>query len=70
MDLLEYGMQNEKSSSMVKRVMAQAALSAVKKKADLYELYLEKNVPVPDNPGDAEAMLQKIKERIAAESES
>lgn len=63
MDLLEFGMENEKSTSAVKRAMAKAALAAVKKQADLYEDYLEKHCDTFPEP-DSEEMLQKIREGI------
>lgn len=65
MDLLEFGMRNEKSESAVKRTMAKAALGAVKKKADLYEAYLKQQGEViPDL--EAEVLLKKIREEIAS----
>ena len=65
MDLLEFGMENEKSKSTVKKALAHAALAVEKKKADLYEQYLEKNVSLPED--DSDVMLQKIREQIKEE---
>lgn len=65
MDLLEFGMRNEKNESVVKRTMAKAALGAVKRKADLYESYLKRQDEVlPDL--EAEILLKKIREEIAS----
>lgn len=70
MDLLEYGMQNEKSSSVVKRAMAQAAIAAVKTGADLYEKILDsKKIEIPDSPEDTEKMLEKIRKEIQLSEE-
>lgn len=64
MDLLEFGMENEKSESTVKRTLAKAALTAAKKQADLYEAYIESR-PISFPEPDSEQMLQKIREGIA-----
>lgn len=69
MDLLDYGMKNEHSDSRVRRTLARAAIAVEKKKADLYEAALnKKDIPVPENAEDDDAMLQRIKEAIAEQN--
>lgn len=66
MDLLEFGMENEKSESAVKRTLAKGALAAAKKQADLYEAYIMKqNVSIPEDAENDAAMLEAIREEIA-----
>lgn len=66
MDLLDYGMKNEKSESLLRRTLAKGALAAEKKRADLYEAYLEKKpISFPDDPQEDAAMLERIKREIA-----
>lgn len=61
MDLLNYGMKNQNSSSVVKRTVAKGALQAAKLQADLYEQYIEhKQIAVPEDPKGAEDMLHRI----------
>lgn len=65
MDLLEFGMEYEKSGSAVKRTLAKGALAAAKKQADLYEAYIMKqNVSIPEDSEDDAAMLEAIREEI------
>lgn len=69
MNFLDYGMKNEKSESVIQRTLAKGALAAEKKRADIYEAYLEKKqISFPDNPEEDEALLQKIREGIAKQS--
>ena len=66
MDLLKFGLDNKDSNSVVKRKLAEAALEMVKKQADLYEKYLEKeDISIPDE--DTEELLRKIREEIEKE---
>ena len=66
-NLLEYGIKKEQSASPIERALAKGALAAARKKADLYEAYLERRPLVfPDDETEKEKMLQQIKEKIAA----
>lgn len=66
MDLLKYGMENRKSSSAVRRHMAEAALNLEKARADLEERRIEKSgIEIPE--ADDEKLLEKIRARIEAE---
>lgn len=67
MDLLDFGMENIESKSMVKRAAAKAALMAEKKKTDLYEMYLkQKPFDILENPLRDQQMLQRILEQAEA----
>lgn len=67
MDLLKMGMEYADSSSKVKRAAAQVMLEAVKKKADWYEAFvMRQNITMPNEMQSDAAMLEKIKEKIAA----
>ena len=69
MDLLKYGMENRKSSSPVKRRLAEAALNVEKARADLEESSIEKSgIELPEM--DDEKMLREIRARIEAEKEA
>lgn len=64
-DFLKFGMQNEKSKSLFHRMLAKGVLAAEKKKADLYEAYLnKKQFSFPDAPEEDAALLKKIREQI------
>lgn len=64
MDLLEFGMENIESDSVVKRTLAKGALVMVKKGADLYERYLEEQeIEIPDDLEADEAMFARILEQ-------
>ena len=66
MDLLKYGMDNRKSSSMVKRRLAEAVLNVEKAKADLEENRIEKSgIRLPEM--DDGKMLREIRARIETE---
>lgn len=61
MDLLQFGMKNQNSSSVVKRKAAEGALQLVKWQADRYEQWLEKQeITIPETQDDTENMLQQI----------
>lgn len=65
MDLLEFSMENQNSSSPVRRLLAKAAKVLEVKKADLYEARLNrKNIQIPEDADDG-AMLRSIWEEIA-----
>ena len=69
MDLLKYGMENRKSSSAVKRHLAEAALNMEKARADLEESALEKSgIELPEM--DDEKMLREIRAGIEAEKKN
>lgn len=71
MDFLDYGMKNEKSKSMLRRTLAKGALAVEKKRADLYEAYLEKKqISYSEDLKEAEALLARIKEEIAKQEEA
>lgn len=66
MDLLDYGMRNQKSESAVKRLLAQGALAAARKQADLYEARLmKKSMTIPENPEEDAAMLERIRQELS-----
>lgn len=66
MDLLEYGMNNRNSASAVKRAAAKSALKMAMFQADLYEQHLNrKQIAVPEDPAETEAMLRRIREAVA-----
>lgn len=66
MDLLEYGMKNEKSASPLRRKLARGILELEKKKADRYEeMISRKQISFPDGPWQDEMLLRRIRERIA-----
>ena len=65
MDLLKYGMENRKSSSAVRRHLAEMALHVEKRRADLEEKALEKS-GITVSEEDGEEMLREIRARIAA----
>lgn len=68
MDFLDYGMQNEKNGSLIQRMLAKGVLAAEKKRADLYEICLnKKEISFPDGPEEDAALLKKIRERIDAQ---
>lgn len=51
MDFLQYGMDNEKSESPVKRALAAAALKIADTEADIYDAYLKRlDLGIPENP--------------------
>ncbi len=63
MNLLKYGMENRKSSSTVRRCLAETALNMEKARADLEESMIEKSgIELPEM--DDERMLQEIRDRI------
>lgn len=65
MDLLEFGMKNKESGSAVKKTLARGALAAAKKKADLYEAYLEKHeIDIPQDTEEEERLLKQIQKKI------
>lgn len=65
MDLLDYGMKNEKSDSAVKRLLAKGALAAAKKQADFYEAQVMKmSIDIPQSPEEDAAMLERIRKEI------
>lgn len=67
MDLLKFGMENEESKKVSKRIAAKAALAAERIKADVYEKYLEMKHPdLPENPLRDQLMLQRILEQAEA----
>lgn len=67
MDFLKYGMQNEKSESLIRRMLARGMLAAEKKRADLCEISLsKKEISFPDGPEENAALLAKIREQIDA----
>lgn len=65
MDLLKFGMENEKSRSPIRRMLGKGALAAEKKKADVYDEYLERKISVPEDAAGADALLKKIQEEIS-----
>lgn len=68
MDLLEFGMQNSNSESLVRRTLARAVLAAERKRADDCERRLEeKLISIPEDPEADAALLQKIREQIEGE---
>lgn len=67
MDLLEFGMKNMDSESPVKKAAAKGALEVAKLHADLYEQYLEKKLPIPENEEETKQMLKEIQEQIKAQ---
>ncbi len=51
MDFLQYGMDNEKSESPLKRTLAAAALKIADMEADVYDAYLRHlDLGIPENP--------------------
>jgi hypothetical protein len=59
MDLLKYGMENRKSSSRIKRGLAEAALALEKARADREERKLSNQaIRIPEDEGENE-MLEK-----------
>lgn len=65
MDFFEYGMQNVKSESLFRRMLAKGILAAEKKRADLYEKRLSKEeISFPDGPEENAALLKKIRDQI------
>lgn len=66
MDLLKFGMENRRSSSAVKRRMAEAVLDMEKAKADMEESRIGKSgIELPET--DDEKMLREIRARIETE---
>ena len=66
MDLLEFGMKNRESGSGLLRAAARGILEIEKKRADLYEAYLDKkNISCSDDPAADAALFDKIRETIA-----
>ncbi len=67
MDLLEFGMRNEKDGSLFCRMLARLALAAERKRADLCECRLnKKEISFPDDPDEDAALLKNIREQIDA----
>lgn len=65
MDFLEYGMQNENSGSLFRRMAAKGVLAMEKKRADLHESRLNrKEISFPDGPEENAALLKKIRDQI------
>lgn len=68
MDLLEYGINNKDSESVIKRTIARQVLAWEKKRADFYEARLEKEeIHIPDTPEETEELFRKICEKIEEE---
>lgn len=66
MDLLEFGMKNRENGSRLLRTAARGILEIEKKRADLYEAYLDKkNISCPDDPSADAALFDKILEAVA-----
>lgn len=67
MDLLKYGMENRRSSSAVRRRLAETVLNMEKAGADLEESRIEKSgIELPEM--DDEKMLREIRARIRTEA--
>lgn len=66
MNLLEFGMRNRESESGLLRAVAGGILEIEKKRADLYEAYLDrKNISCPDDPAADTALFDRICEAIS-----
>lgn len=71
MDLLDFGMKNQNSKSPVKKAAAKGALQIARLQADMYEHYLEKEeIPLPEDPDAAEAMLKRIQDELEKQPEN
>lgn len=67
MDLLEFGMENRKSRSAVRRGLAKAALKIETVRADLLEKKLDRqHIRLPEDL-DSDRMLEEIWNRIHRE---
>ncbi len=66
MNILEYGMKYENSNSKMRRIVAKCILEIEKRRADLCEVRMnKKQITVSQNPEEAAAMLQSIRNQIA-----
>ena len=66
MDFLEYGMRYEKSDSRLQRMVAKSLLAIEKRRADLYEEYLNKTQPeFRMSPEETAALYRSVQEKIA-----
>lgn len=69
MDFLEYGIKNENSRCILRRLAAQLVLILERKKADFCESRLnQKQLSLPDDPEEDAALLQRIWEQIERET--
>lgn len=68
MDLLEFGLENRRSKSRVKRVLAKAALEFERVWADIVDWELKKK-KYDCKPVDGEAMLARLKEQLGIKDE-
>lgn len=64
MDLLEYGMKNENSNNRMTRTLAKGVLAALQLRADFYEKYLERKIPLSPEFGDDQEMLARILQKV------
>jgi hypothetical protein len=65
MNFLEFGIQNENSTVLPRRILARVLLEWEKKRADLCEFYVNhKKITFPDGPEENAALLRAIEEQI------